>query len=144
MNAIEINNLSKIYEGGKKALDCVSITLNQGEVFGFLGPNGAGKTTAVKLLSGMLTPTEGSCALFGVNPAKVPEKAHAMSGVVTEHAQMYDNLTGIQNLVFYGSVFGLGTAESKKRGIRLLEQLELSDAADKKLSAPFTGKGFDS
>ena len=100
MNAIEINNLSKIYEGGKKALDCVSITLNQGEVFGFLGPNGAGKTTAVKLLSGMLTPTEGSCALFGVNPAKAPEKAHAMSGVVTEHAQMYDNLTGIQNLVF--------------------------------------------
>ena len=139
MNAIEINNLSKIYEGGKKALDCVSITLNQGEVFGFLGPNGAGKTTAVKLLSGMLTPTEGSCALFGVNPAKAPEKAHAMSGVVTEHAQMYDNLTGIQNLVFYGSVFGLGTAESKKRGIRLLEQLELSDAADKKLSAYSTG-----
>lgn len=139
MNAVVLNNLSKTYEGGKKALDSVSIALKPGEVFGFLGPNGAGKTTAVKLLGGMLTPTEGSCQLFDINPSEEPEKAHAISGVVTEHAQMYDHLTGLQNLIFYGSVFGLDTQESKKRGSNLLEQLELSDAADQKLSSYSTG-----
>ncbi len=139
MNAVTLSQLSKIYEGGKKALDSVSITLKPGEVFGFLGPNGAGKTTAVKLLGGMLTPTGGSCQLFDINPSKEPEKAHAISGVVTEHAQMYDNLTGLQNLIFYGSVFGLATKESQKRGQTLLKQLELSDAADRKLSSYSTG-----
>ena len=139
MNAVTMNSLSKIYDGGKKAVDSVSLSLSQGEVFGFLGPNGAGKTTTVKLLIGMLSPTEGNAGVFGIEPSKNPEKVHALSGVVTEHAQMYDNLTGLQNLIFYGSVFGLGEAESKRRGMELLRQLELSDAADTKLAAYSTG-----
>lgn len=139
MNAVTMNSLSKIYDGGKKAVDSVSLSLSQGEVFGFLGPNGAGKTTTVKLLNGMLSPTEGTFRVFGIDPSQNPEKVHALSGVVTEHAQMYDNLTGIQNLVFYGSVFGLSTADSRKHGLELLEQLELTDAKDQKLAAYSTG-----
>ena len=139
MNAVTMNSLSKIYTGGKKAVDSVSLSLSQGEVFGFLGPNGAGKTTTVKLLNGMLSPTEGNVSVFGINPSEYPEKVHALSGVVTEHAQMYDNLTGIQNLVFYGSVFGLSKDDSEKRGVKLLEQLELGDAKDRKLAAYSTG-----
>lgn len=134
-----MNSLSKIYDGGKKAVDSVSLSLSQGEVFGFLGPNGAGKTTTVKLLNGMLSPTEGTLRVFGIDPSQNPEKVHALSGVVTEHAQMYDNLTGIQNLIFYGSVFGLSTADSRKHGLDLLEQLELTDAKDQKLAAYSTG-----
>lgn len=87
MNAVILENLSKIYKNGKKAVDSVSLCLKSGEVFGFLGPNGAGKTTTVKLLNGMLTPTEGSCQVFGIDPARKPEKVHARSGVLTEHAQ---------------------------------------------------------
>lgn len=87
MNAVILENLSKIYKNGKKAVDSVSLYLKSGEVFGFLGPNGAGKTTTVKLLNGMLTPTEGSCQVFGIDPAREPEKVHARSGVLTEHAQ---------------------------------------------------------
>lgn len=139
MNAVTMNSLSKTYTGGKKAVDSVTLSLPQGEVFGFLGPNGAGKTTTVKLLNGMLSPTEGSLSVFGINPSQNPEKVHALSGVVTEHAQMYDNLTGIQNLIFYGSVFGLSTADSKKHGLELLKQLELTDAKDQKLAAYSTG-----
>lgn len=139
MNAITLKDLSKSYEDRKKALDNVSLDLGQGEVFGFLGPNGAGKTTTVKLLTGILSPTSGSCEILGINPAAEPEKAHALSGVVTEHAQMYDNMTGLENLIFYGSLFGLGVRESKNRGRNLLTQLELSEAADKKLSAYSTG-----
>ncbi len=139
MNAIELNELCKTYPDGKKAVDHIQIQLKPGEIFGFLGPNGAGKTTTVKLLNGILTPTEGNCRIFGIDPVKHSEQAHALSGVVTEHAQMYDHLTGIQNLIFYGSLFGLNPAESRSRSLSLLEQMELSDAADKKLSAYSTG-----
>lgn len=139
MNAVVLKDLTKTYPDGKKAVDAVTLTLNQGEIFGFLGPNGAGKTTTIKLLNGILSPTAGSCRVFEIDPAKQPEKSHALSGVVTEHAQMYDTMTGIQNLVFYGSLFGLSTDESRTRGLSLLEQMELSDAKDKKLAAYSTG-----
>ncbi|SHH46302.1 ABC transporter ATP-binding protein [Clostridium intestinale] len=139
MNAIIADRLTKIYPGGKKALDNVSFELGQGEVFGFLGPNGAGKTTSVKLLNGMISPSEGSCHIFGINPSSNPEKVHAISGVVTEHAQMYGNLTGQDNLVFYGTLFGISKEESRKRALELLERLDLTDAKDKKLSTYSTG-----
>jgi len=139
MKAVIIENLSKIYTGGKKAVDDISFTLNQGEVFGFLGPNGAGKTTAVKLLNGMLSPTGGTCRVFDVDPSVKPEQVHQFSGVVTEHAQMYDNLTGLQNLIFYGTLFGVSAAESSSRALALLEQLDLTDAKDQKLDTYSTG-----
>ena len=112
MNVVEVHNLSKTYPGGKQAVRDVSLSLEPGEVFGFLGPNGAGKTTTVKLLNGMLTPTEGICRVLGADPAREPEKVHAVSGVVTEHARMYDNLTGMQNLIFYAELFGLSADEA--------------------------------
>lgn len=87
----------------------------------------------------MLSPTKGRCQIFGLDPCENPEKIHAVSGVVTEHAQMYNNLTGIQNLVFYGSLFGLSEKESRLQGCALLEQLELSEAKDQKLSSYSTG-----
>ncbi len=87
----------------------------------------------------MLQPSAGECLVFGEDPARNPEKVHALSGVMTEHAQMYNNLTGMQNLVFYGSVFGIGEAESRKRAGELLRQLELAEAAGQKLSAYSTG-----
>ncbi len=139
MHAVAMKQLSKIYAGGKTAVADMSLTLEPGEVFGFLGPNGAGKTTTVKVLNGMLQPSAGECLVFGEDPARNPEKVHALSGVMTEHAQMYNNLTGMQNLVFYGSVFGIGEAESRKRAGELLRQLELAEAAGQKLSAYSTG-----
>lgn len=139
MHAVAMIQLSKIYAGGKTAVADMSLTLEPGEVFGFLGPNGAGKTTTVKVLNGMLQPSAGECLVFGEDPARNPEKVHALSGVMTEHAQMYNNLTGMQNLVFYGSVFGIGEAESRKRAGELLRQLELAEAAGQKLSAYSTG-----
>lgn len=139
MNAVELNALTKIYPGGKKAVDSIDIVLPAGMVFGFLGPNGAGKTTTVKLLNGTLSPTQGRCTVFGIDPAQEPERLHALCGVVTEHAQMYDNLSGMENLTFYGSLYGLSTAQCKDRSEALLKQLELFDAKDQKLSAYSTG-----
>jgi len=139
MQAVTAHNLTKEYTPGIKALDNVSFSLATGEVFGFLGPNGAGKTTAVKLLAGMLTPTEGACSVFGMDPSDKPECVHAVAGVLTEHAQMYDNMTGMQNLLFFGALFGLAADTARQRAASLLERLHLTDAADKTLAAYSTG-----
>src|SRR5699024_5316831 len=139
MYAVELHNLSKTYPGGKQAVQNVSLALEPGEVFGFLGPNGAGKTTTVKLLNGMLTPTEGICRVLGSDPALEPEKVHAVSGVVTEHARMYENLTGLENLVFYAELFGISADEAAGRAEALLQEMELEEAKDRKLAAWSTG-----
>ena len=139
MKVVRAEGLSKVFPQGKRAVDNVSFSLEEGQVFGFLGPNGAGKTTMVKLLNGMLAPTEGRCFVFDMNPAETPEGIHKLSGVITEHAQMYDNLTGLQNLTFFAAMFGIGGAEGEKRAAELLETLELLDAKDRKLSAYSTG-----
>lgn len=139
METVTIQKLSKTYPGGKEALKQLSLSLSAGEVFGFLGPNGAGKTTTVKLLTGVLTPSGGSCDIMGVNSNVQPEKAHLLSGIVTEHAQMYDNLTGMENLIFYAAAFGLGQKEGKQRGESLLKELGLTEAKDRKLATYSTG-----
>ena len=139
MERILSDNLSKTYPGGKQALCHMNLSLGTGEVFGFLGPNGAGKTTTVKLLTGILTPTEGSCLVMGYDPSKEPEKTHSLTGVVTEHAQMYDHLTGLENLLFYASVFNLSPQEGKDRARNLLERLGLWEAAKQPLSTYSTG-----
>ena len=139
MYAVELHNLSKTYPGGKQAVQNVSLELEPGEVFGFLGPNGAGKTTTVKLLNGMLTPTEGICRVLGSDPALEPEKVHAVSGVVTEHARMYENLTGLENLVFYAELYGISADEAARRSESLLKEMELEEAKDRKLAVWSTG-----
>ena len=139
METVTIQSLSKTYTGGKEALKQLSLSLSAGEVFGFLGPNGAGKTTTVKLLTGVLTPSGGSCEILGVNPNTQPEKAHLLSGIVTEHAQMYNNLTGIENLLFYATAFGLKQKEGEQRGELLLRELDLMEAKDRKLATYSTG-----
>ena len=139
MQTVVLDNLSKTYSGGKEAVKGVSLFLEKGEVFGFLGPNGAGKTTAVKLLNGMIAPTGGSCSVMGYDPAQEPEKVHAVSGVLTEHARMYDHMTGLENLVFYAQIFGIPEDEGKRRAKELLEKLELEEAAGQKLAAYSTG-----
>lgn len=139
MKAIELRNLSKIYSSGKKAVKNMSLSINEGEVFGFLGPNGAGKTTTVKLLTGILAPTEGECRVFDIEPDKKPDVVHGFSGVLTEHAQMYDGLTGLENLIFYGASFGLDKNESSKRAKQLLKEMNLSGAMERKLGTYSTG-----
>lgn len=139
MKAVICENLSKRYGQDTMAVDHINLQLEAGEIFGFLGPNGAGKTTTVKLLNGMLSPTVGSCRVLDYDPAQEPTKVHRLAGVVTEHAQMYDYLTGLENLAFYGMLYGINPVDSQKRAERLLAQLDLTAARDKKLAAYSTG-----
>lgn len=139
MQAITVRDLVKSYGGQSNALNGVSLSLPQGEVFGLLGPNGAGKTTMVKLLSGMLTPTSGSIQVMGVDPSRMPERVHEICGVMTETAKLYGNMTAIQNLVFFGGMFGLSREEARSRGDALLAVLDLKHARDQKAGEFSTG-----
>lgn len=87
----------------------------------------------------MLAPSQGKIRVLGLDPAKQPEKIHALSGVVTEHAQMYDHMTGMQNLIFYASVFGMPKDQAKAQAEALLSRLDLMEARDRKLAAYSTG-----
>ena len=139
MKAISVEELSKTFSGGTVAVDEIGFSLDKGEIFGFLGPNGAGKTTTVKLLCGMLTPSGGKCQVLGIDPVQNPEQLHQKVGVVTEHAQMYDHMTALENLQFYGVLFGMIRSECADRAKLLLHRLELADVMDRKLATYSTG-----
>ncbi len=139
MKAIIAEKLSKAFPGGTVAVDEIGFSLDKGEIFGFLGPNGAGKTTTVKLLCGMLTPSDGKCQVLGIDPTQNPEQLHQKVSVVTEHAQMYDHMTAWDNLQFYGTLFGMNRSECADRAKLLLHRLELADVMDRKLATYSTG-----
>lgn len=139
MNAITAQGLGKSYDGKTAALSELTLRVPQGGVCGFLGPNGAGKTTTVKLLTGLLRPTAGECSVMGLSPQNEPERVHALCGVMTETAHLYGNMTGQQNLEFFGQTAGLVRAQAKERAELLLRELELWEARDQKAGQYSTG-----
>jgi ABC-2 type transport system ATP-binding protein len=138
-NAIEINNLTKVYESSKKALDDLSLIIPQGEIFGFLGPNGSGKTTTVRLLNGILTPTGGHGSILGNSISGDLKKLHSICGVMTETAAAYENLTASENLSFFGNMHNMAENDIKNRTRELLEALDLYDSKDVKVKSFSTG-----
>lgn len=139
MNAIAAQGLGKSYDGKTAALSELTLRVPQGGVCGFLGPNGAGKTTTVKLLTGLLRPTAGECSVMGLSPQNEPERVHALCGVMTETAHLYGNMTGQQNLEFFGQTAGLVRVQAKERAELLLRELELWEARDQKAGQYSTG-----
>lgn len=137
MAALEIQGLSKSYPTGfwrktlKPALLPLSLTVEEGETFGFLGPNGAGKTTTLKLLMGILFPTSGSARILGRHYHD-PE-VHRQIGFLPEQPYFYDYLNAHELLDYYGSLSGLSMEERKKRVPALLERVGLADAGKQQL-----------
>jgi len=131
-NVIEIRNLSKIYRDfwGRpkvKALNSLSLEVKRGEIFGLLGPNGSGKTTTLKLLLGLLFPTEGTVRILG-RPAHDVEKNEKI-GYLPEESYLYRFLNAEETLDFYGRLFKMSAAERKKRTNQLIEQVGLQGGA---------------
>ncbi|HSP48455.1 MAG TPA: ABC transporter ATP-binding protein [Clostridiaceae bacterium] len=139
MDVIEIMDLTKSYDNKLNAVDSISLNIGKGEIFGFLGPNGSGKTTTVRLLNGILTPTSGNARVLGMDIGTKQAEINRLSGVMTETALMYENLSGMENLLFFGRMHGMSEVDVKERSTRLFESLELSDSADKKVKAYSTG-----
>ncbi|HEY8185258.1 MAG TPA: ABC transporter ATP-binding protein [Pyrinomonadaceae bacterium] len=133
MNTIvEINNLTKDYEVGflrkrkVRALNGLSLTVNQGEIFGFLGANGAGKTTTLKLLMRLIFPTDGSARILDHDIADV--SMHRFIGYLPENPYFYDYLTAMEFLNFCGQIFGFSKAERNFRAKELLSRVRLDES----------------
>ena len=125
MNAIEVENLTKRF-GSYTAVDHISFEVPQGKIFGFLGPNGSGKSTTIRMLCGVLTPTEGSAALLGYDVTKNIEKVKQNIGYMSQKFSLYEDLSVKENLDFYAGIYGLDYKQSKvrKKGILAMAGLE--------------------
>ena len=133
---IETRNLSKVYRdfwGRPKvmALKALDLQVQRGEIFGLLGPNGSGKTTTIKLLLGLLFPTEGDSLIFG-KPASDVSKNERI-GYLPEESYLYKFLNAEETLHFYGRLFKLSSAERRKRVNRLIDMVGLSGAKHRQL-----------
>jgi ABC-2 type transport system ATP-binding protein len=123
-NAIQANNLSRSF-GEVKAVNQVSFEVKEGTVFGFLGPNGSGKTTMIRLLLGLLDPSSGNSTVLGFDSIKEGQKVRENCGALLEHTGLYERLTALENLDFYGRVWRLSGKERKSRIQELLGKMDL-------------------
>lgn len=130
MPAIEMLNLSKSYKGKRgarvNALKGLSLTIEEGEVFGFLGPNGAGKSTTIKTLMGLIRATAGDARIMGKDIASAETRRHV--GYLPENPAFYDYLTAEEYLLFVGKSFGMSGANLRNKSEEVLKLLELWDA----------------
>jgi ABC-2 type transport system ATP-binding protein len=129
-DAVVAQGLVKRY-GDVTALDGLDLRVPQGTVLGVLGPNGAGKTTAVRVLTTLLVPDEGSASVAGIDVAKHPEQVRRVIGLSGQYAAVDEYLTGFENLDMVGRLYHLGRSTSRSRARELLEQFNLADAADR-------------
>lgn len=128
--AVEAVNLSKVYPPDFKAVDDVSFSVAEGEVFGLLGPNGAGKTTCIKMITTLTVPTAGTLRVFGVDVLSSPDMVRGMLGYVPQSVSVDTDLTAYENLLIFSKLFYVGRAEREKRISGALEYMGLSNRSD--------------
>ena len=129
MNIIEVKNLKKTFDGFK-AVDDVSFSVGKGEIFAFLGPNGAGKSTTIKMLTTLLSPTEGEIKMNGYNPEENSHEARRSFGIVFQDPSLDDELTAYENMEFHGVLYDVPKKVRRERIQELLEFVELWDRKD--------------
>lgn len=129
--AIEAENLRKSFDE-VRAVDGISFTVQQNELFGFLGPNGAGKTTTINMLTGLARPDQGRIRIAGIDCSQNPKAAQHLIGVVPDESNLYPELTGFENLCFCGALYGMSKPRRQARARELLEAFGLAKAADRR------------
>ncbi|MCF7854976.1 MAG: ABC transporter ATP-binding protein [Candidatus Pacebacteria bacterium] len=130
-DAIVMNALAKTYPGGQRALNDLTLSVREGEIFGFLGPNGAGKTTTIKILLGLLSATSGDVRVLGGSPAD-PETRQQV-GYLPEVANYYEFMNIRELLRFYGALCGMSAQDIRKRTEEMLELTGLTEHVRKPL-----------
>ena len=124
--AIELRALSKTF-GQLRAVDQLSLTVEQGEIFGLLGPNGSGKTTTINLISGLSSPTSGEVQVMGYQMPRHARRIRQMLGAVPQETALYEELTAWDNLDFHADLFGIPKKEKQKRIMQMLELVQLQE-----------------
>ncbi len=126
--AVEARELTRRF-GDFTAVDRVSFQVRQGEIFGFLGANGAGKTTAIRMLCGLLAPSGGEAWVDGIPILTQPERVKLRIGYMSQKFSLYDDLFVLENLEFYGGIYGLSRKQIVQRSGEMLERFGLADYA---------------
>ncbi len=132
MDAVLIDNISKIYDDGTKALDNVTLNVPQGKIFGLLGPNGAGKSTLIGIISGTVRKTSGTAKIFGYDNSQDIQKVKMILGVVPQEVVSEPIFTVYEVLDFFSGFYGVGKNDRKKRIDDVLTALHLQDKRDSK------------
>jgi ABC-2 type transport system ATP-binding protein len=128
MTAIEVENLSRTFNS-LRAVDNISFSVDAGEIFGFLGHNGAGKTTTIRMLSGQLQPTSGRGRVAGCDIVTEQQRLRPLIGVASEHQNLYERMSGRENLEFAARLYGQDTQKIDAA----LKQVDLLDRAGDKV-----------
>jgi ABC-2 type transport system ATP-binding protein len=126
---LEVHGLTKKF-GTFTAVDHVSFTVEPGEVLGYLGPNGSGKTTTIRMLCGLLTPTEGEASILGIDAFKHPEQIKPLIGYMSQKFSLYDDLTVLENLQFYAGVYEIPESTEKQRIDEILHLAGLQERTE--------------
>jgi len=124
--ALKIRNLRKVYRRGNVAVDDLSLTVNEGDFFGFLGPNGAGKSTTIHCITGVAEPTSGSIEIFGLDSVKHYREARRLVGLCPQEFNVDPFATPVQIVDWMGGYFGMGRAQRKSRLDQMLVQFDLT------------------
>ena len=123
---LEIRGLEKTYSGGKKAVDDIDLSINDGEIFGFIGHNGAGKTTTIKCVVGILPFEKGEILIDGKNIKDYPMECKKITAYIPDNPDLYELLTGIQYLNFICDLYGISAEERKNRINKYADMFDLS------------------
>lgn len=132
--AIHAKGLTKRF-GDFTAVNAIDLEVRQGEIFGFLGANGAGKTTAMKMFIGLLKPSDGKATVAGFDVYTESEQIKRNIGYMSQRFSLYNDLTVLENIRFYGGVYGLRGAMLKERTDGLIDGLGLQDQANDRLAS---------
>ncbi len=127
--AVVTHALRKTF-GAVVAVESLDLTIARGEVFGLLGPNGSGKTTTIRMLCGLLTPTSGDATVVGFDLRTESEQLRRTIGYMSQRYGLYDDLTAVENIRFYSTVYGLRGAARETRIAELMEELGLTSQRD--------------
>ncbi len=130
---ISIKNVTKIYGGNTIAVDNISLEIPTGEIIGFIGPNGAGKTTTLKMITGILNADEGNIEINGIDIAKNPIEAKKQFGYVSDDADIFLRLKGIEYLNFMADIYDIDSTLRKERIAKLAETFEMQNALNDKI-----------
>lgn len=133
MNAVELKNITKRFDD-KLAVDNVSLNIEKGELYGLIGPNGAGKTTLISMICGLTSIDSGEIKVAGYPVVKQALEAKKKIGLVPQDIALYESLSAIDNLQFWGKMYGLKGKLLKERMDEILETTELKDRAKEKVS----------
>ncbi|PQO34033.1 ABC transporter ATP-binding protein [Blastopirellula marina] len=137
---IELSQLTKVYGEDIVAVDQLSLTVGQGEVYGLLGPNGAGKTTTLRMILGLLKPTSGEASILGCRASSDPLRMKQMIGLVSASAGLYQWLTPRELLRYFAIGFGMDEEQARQRTRELSEVMELDRFMDRRCGTLSTGQ----